>query len=122
MNRIIATLAATAALVAALTITPAAHADDTTCAVQPLIAGECVTQPVADFALGLMQERTDLIAANEVAWAAFRTEQAAHNDTHLLLAEANAHASYFQTELANAQARVVRKNLTIARLRAALDR
>lgn len=114
-------IAALALFLPLLFITAPAQAAAPTCDVQPIVAGECVTQPVADYVLLQLQIIDSLVADREAAYAALRVEQAAHQETRLLLAEAQAHSTYLQDELTKAQHRIRHKQATIDRLRDLID-
>lgn len=111
-------IAVLALLIGSLFIATPAQAAEPTCDVQPIVAGECVTQPVADFVVGQFNTILSLQANLDTVGQALYAEQAAHQETRLLLTEAYGHITYLQNKLAKKQQTILRLRLVIAELRA----
>jgi hypothetical protein len=106
------TIAAAALFIGSLLVAAPAPADPA-CTVQPVVAGECVSQPVADYVNLQLEIVGSLTADRADLSAALQAEQAAHQETRLLLASA-------RTQVAYLEHRLVKKQETIAHLRSVI--
>jgi hypothetical protein len=116
MKRFLAALALAGVTVIGTTGTANADTDD--CTVQPLVAGECVTQPVADYVLSQLDTIAGLHASQVTLSAALIAEQAAHQETRLLMTAGNTRVTELESRLAKKQQTIYELRATIRNLRA----